>query len=929
LLTEVKTRVDAVTSFPVDAERPIVAERAWRHHMLVVSLAGDIGEENLKILGEDLRDQMSELRDVSVVELKSPRDYEVSIEVSEFNLRRYGLRFDDVIQAIRDSSLNLPAGLIRAEAGDIQIQSRGQAYDYADFENIVLVKKSDGTRVMLRDVATIIDGFADQDVHSRFNSEPSLSLTAYVSTHPNVLKTSEAVRDFVDSAQQQLPPGVELTIWRDSAVSFKGRIETLLRNGIGGLILVFLVLVLFLRPKLAMWVSVGIGIAFFGALWILQYTPVGLNMISLFAFLLILGIVVDDAIIVGESIHRYQVEGYTGKEGAVAGTNNVIKPVVYAVISTMVFFVPMFFMPGDSAKAAMSIPVVVLLALAFSLIESLFILPAHLAHMKPAVPSKNQFLRRLEEVRSGCAEGLLNFARSRYRPFLKRCLSMNGLTVSIFVVAFIMSLALYGGGWIRTGFFPNVTSDRIVTSVTLPEGGPFSDAVKLANHIETAAAQLKEKYNQLEPIIGHVNSQVRDNTVLVTLAVDSSELSMTDLSDHWRELIGDVGNVEDFKIDYTINNKGKPIKFVLAAASVDTLRAVNDELGELLAGYPGVFNVQDTLQSPRQEIELSLKPEAENLSITLADLASQVRRGFHGAEVQRIPRDEEDVKVMVRYPKSERTSIDHLYNMRIRTRDGLEVPFSTLAEVKFVPGYMRINRLDRKRTVEITANLEPGTSSPKMITQSILRDYVPQWKLQYPAFSLEIDGEVEEESDFLSAMLRFMFLAMLVIYGLMAIPFRSYWQPLLILSAIPFGVMGGIIGHFLLGLQISIFSLMGVIACAGVVVNDNLVLIDRINQLRGEGKDVATALLQGAEDRFRPIILTSMTTFIGLLPIMAETSVQAQFLIPMVTSLAFGVLLATGVTLILVPSLYFVGERIRARVLGETSPLLSRAEPFS
>ena len=920
LLSKVKTRVDAISTFPVDAERPIVAERAWRNRMLVVSLAGDIGETNLKVLGEQLRDQMAELPDISLVELQTPRDYEVSIEVSEFDLRNYGLRFEDVVQAIRSSSLNLPAGLIRAESGDIQLQTQGQAYDYADFENIVLLSKRDGTRVLLGDIAVVKDDFADQDLRTRFNGKPSLKLVAYVSTHPNVLRTSTAVRTFVDKVQNQLPLGVQLSVWRDSAISFKGRIETLLKNGIGGLILVFLVLVVFLRPKLAMWVSVGIGISFFGALWILQYTSVSLNMISLFAFLLILGIVVDDAIIVGESIHSYQMQGQVGALGAVAGTKNVIKPVVYAVISTMVFFVPLFFMPGDAAKPAQSIPMVVILALVFSLIESLLILPSHLAHMKPQKEVTHPFFKRAERVRTRCADGLVNFSRNTYKPFLKRCLGANSLTVSCFVVAFFLSLSLYQGGWLKTGFFPDVTSDYLVVSVTMPESGPFDDALKMASHIETAAEQMKTKYNREGPLIGHISATVNSNNIQVLMEVETSVLSMQTLSNEWRALIGDPGNVEDFKIDYTINDQGKPISFILASPSTAVLKETTAKLRDQLTSYPGVFNIRDTLQSPRQEIRLSLKPEAENLGISLADLAGQVRRGFHGAEAQRIPRKKEDVKVMVRYPESERISTDNLYNMRIRTPDGREVPFATLADVEFVPGYLRINRLDRKRIVEVTADVEIGTSSPTTISQNLMQNQANIWAAQYPGFTMVLDGEIEEESDFLSAMLRYMALAMMVIYGLMAIPLRSYWQPLLVLSAIPFGVMGAIIGHFLLGIQVSMFSLMGVIACAGVVVNDNLVLCDRINQLRNEGADIATALLRGAENRFRPIVLTSVTTFIGLLPIMAETSQQAQFLIPMVASLAFGVLLATTVTLVLVPCLYFMGEKLLARLTGRVSP---------
>lgn len=927
LTAEVKTRVDSITTFPAEAERPIITEMAHRHHMITVTIAGDVGEENLKLLGENLRDEVSALPYVAVVELDAPRAYEVSVEVSENTLRRYGLRFEDVVNAIRSSSLNLPAGAIKSESGDIRLQTRGQAYSLAEFETIVLVSKRDGTRVLLSDVAQIIDGFADEDIQTRFNGKPSHDLQIYVSSRPNVLLTSESVRAWAEEARTRLPEGVELAVWNDQADPFNARIETLVSNGIGGLILVYLVLVLFLRPLLAMWVCVGIAVAFLGTLFILPYLGVRLDMLSLFSFLLVLGIVVDDAIIVGESIHTRQTSGQIGDKGAILGTQNVIKPVMFAVISTMIFFVPMWMMPGEMAEVAFDIPTVVILALCFSLLECLLILPAHLAHMPPIKPSKRPLLAQLEILREACADSMLNFSANTYRPFLEKCLRSSFLTLSLFFVALLLTLAVFAGGWLRTGFIPDINIDTVQARIELAEGVAFSESLAVAEQVEQAALKIREDYNVVAADgrgLGHIKATARDNTVRVRMELLDSNIDSRQVVKIWREAIGDIGPVERFDMDFTIREGAKPIQLVLASSELSDLEAVSQELREALLSYPGVYNVNDTLQTPREEIELSLKPAAENLGITLSDLARQVRRAFYGAEAQRIPRPREDVKVMVRYPEAERVSVDNLNAMRIRTPDGREVPFETVAEVNYLPGYQTIRRLDRKRTLEMTAELVPGSSNPRAIVDEVLRDRFPRWKSYFPGLSIALDGDLEEEQEFTGAMLRYLLLSMLVVYGLMAIPFRSYWQPALILTAVPFGIMGAILGHLILGWKVSMFSMFGVLACAGVVVNDNLVLIDRINQLRAQGHPVLESILQGGQDRFRPIILTSITTFVGLLPIMSETSWQAQFLIPMAISLAFGVLFATGVTLVLVPSLYLVGEQFQDRFLRRRPQL---AEP--
>ncbi|MCB1843869.1 MAG: efflux RND transporter permease subunit, partial [Halioglobus sp.] len=808
-----------------------------------------------------------------------------------------------------------------------QLQTRGQAYNRLDFENIPLLSSRDGTQVLLGDVATVRDGFEDVDVATRLNRMPALNLHVYVASNPDTLATSESVGRWVEATRERLPDGVMLEFWRDSADPFRERTRMLIENGLGGLALVFLVLMVFLRPLLALWVCVGIVVAFMGTFLVLPMTGVSLNMVSLMAFLLILGIVVDDAIIVGESIHSHQSAGEAGAKGAVNGARGVVKPVMFAVISTMIFVAPMLILPGDMATAAIPLPVVVILALTFSLMECMWILPPHLAHMRAPRRSSNAFLARLETLRERTARRLTDFAHGVYRPFLARCLRANLIVIALFVVALLFSLALYAGGWLRSAFFPAVNSDHAEVEITLPEGGPYADTVRVLGIVENAAFEVRDEFNQSprfaggEPVVGHVFSYGQENEIKAWLQLRSEDLDVKELAERWRELIGDIGPVEKFQLDYTINEMGSPISLVLASESLEDLRAVSSELRAVLEAYPGVFNVNDTLQSPRDEIELGLKPAAENLSINLASLARQVREAFYGAEAQRIPRTKEDVRVMVRYPEEERLSVENLSDMRVRTPAGDEVPFDTVAEVSYQPGYVTIDRLDRKRTLKVTADVARGVADPRAVVNDVINKHFPALQARYPGLSMNLDGELQEENEYLSAMLTYMALAMLIVYALMAIPFKSYFQPLLVLTAVPFGIMGAIFGHAIFDWQVSMFSLLGVIAAAGVVVNDNLVLIDRINQLREKGHSLMESLLQGGEDRFRPIILTSVTTFVGLLPIMFETSVQAQFMIPMVISLAFGVLFATGVTLLLVPSLYLLGGQISAHVLHRRQSL--------
>jgi len=915
LTADIKTRVDAIDTFPSDAERPVVTELTYKHMMGLVKVAGELDERELKELGETLRDDLARQPWVSLVELNKARPYEVSVNVSEQALRRHNITFDAVVAAIRGGSLNLPAGAIKSQEGDIRVQTRGQAYERADLEQLVLLTRLDGTQLLLGDVARVEDGFQDIDLDIEFDGKPAVGLYFYVTTAPDVLQTSRVVHEWVERQQAELPPGVTLTIWRDAADGFRGRVSTLLKNSIGGLVLVAAVLMLFLRPKLAFWVVSGIAVAFLGTLFMLQYTGVSLNMVSLFAFLLVLGIVVDDAIIVGESIYTHQLAGHGGVAGAYRGVAAVIKPVMFAVISTMVFFIPMMMMPGEWATSALSIPVVVLLALAFSLVECLLILPAHLAHMGPEKPSQWGPLTVLDRWRQRCADAMLWFASDVYKPFLAKQLRNPYLVGAMFFVLFALSIALYAGGWIRSSFFPRVNSDYVFVTVDMPEGGAYESTLLVRDTLLHAAETLRIDWNaraefEGDTAIGHISSVTEGTSIKMVIGTEIEGVNTEQFSRELRELVGPLPEAKEIRMDFTIRDPGKPINLVFTSRNVDDLKALVPEVRAALAAYSGVFDISDSFDSPRDEVELALKPAAETLGLSLSSVARQVRQGFYGAEAQRIPRGREDVKVMVRYPETERRSLANLQQMYIRTPSGAQIPFEEVAEYRIVPGYQKVKRLDRMRTLEVRADIRYDQGSPRAVVDAVLADWLPKWQARYPGLGLNLDGELEEETAFRTAMVKYMGLSMILIFGLMAIAFRSYWQPLLVLTAVPFGIMGAIFGHGMMGVQVSLFSLMGVIACAGVVVNDNLVLIDRINSLRQQGLPMWDALLQGGEERFRPIILTSLTTFIGLLPIMSETSVQAQFLIPMVTSLAFGVLFATGVTLVLVPALFLIGDDV-------------------
>lgn len=925
MLNAVKSRVDSILTFPVEAERPIVQQVLASQTVVSVAVYGDVDERSLKELAESMKDEMSAIDAIPLVSVRGTRDYEVSIEVPESRLRQYGLSLGSVADAINAHSRTIAGGLIRAPSGDIQIQLRQQAYDELDFSRIPVVSNPDGSQIYLSDIAIIRDGFVEDETLSVFNGKPAVFLNVTVTDNPNILTTTNAVKAYVEQKRTELPDSIQITTWNDSSVYFKDRLSTLQRNGILGLVLVYVLLLLFLRPALATWVAVGIAVSFIGTLLVMPLVGTSINMITLFAFILVLGIVVDDAIIIGENIHRTQSKkGIYGIPGSQLGANEMAKPVFFAVTTSIVVFVPLFYLPGDFARFMAPIATIPILALSFSLVESLLILPSHLAGLKPE--KEHRHLAQLQHLRRRIARGLDVFLVRYYRPFLRQCLHHRALTVAIFFAIFWVVFSAYAAGWIKSSLLPNVPVEAIRTNVSLPAGTPFSELEDIAAQLERAAYAAADELGQIndEKLIERFFVSASGSNVEAVAELTSPQIRITPSEDFvsaWETQIGDLPQAENFTVLGNVAFGGQAdIEFKLDAPQLSQLEPASDWVKERLANYTGIYNVRDTLAVGRPEMEVSTKPLADNLNVTPGVLARQLRQVFYGEEVQRIPRLREDVRVMVRYPREERNDTQILEDLRIRTPDGREVPFNVVADTEFVEGYATLNRIDRRTSLSVTADYEDqGSQTAEFVVSAFFNDDYPEFQALFPTVELSLEGAQQENAEFVSSILRNGLLAILIIYGLLAIQFNSWWQPLMIISAIPFAFTGTLLAHAVTGQVISLLSLMGVLAAAGVVVNDTLVFIDRANKLREAGFSREHSLIQAGRDRFRPIFLTSLTTFVGLAPLLMEKSTQAQFLIPMATSLAYGVMAATIVTLVMIPCLYSLGDDLRARLSGAHS----------
>jgi multidrug efflux pump subunit AcrB len=930
VLSEIKTRVDAIQTFPGLAEKPIIYKQEVPIHVVFVSVYGDLDDFARKRITQQIRDDLMAIPSVNEVQYLGERDYEISIEVSEHVLRQYGLTMSEISEAVRQSSLDLPGGAINTAGGDILLRTEGQVYTGQEFAGLVLRTFPDGTRLTLGEIAEINDGFVEGQGFGRFNGQPTGMLRVLASGGQNELVTAAAVNEYIEKKVGSLPDGVFMESWVNRSHYLKGRLELMTTNMFQGAVLVFLILTLFLRLKVAFWVIIGIPITFLGAIWLMPYGPwpVTINMISLFGFILVLGIVVDDAIIIGESVYtKIRADGHT-LDNVVRGAQKVAVPATFGVLTTIAAFAPMLFVGGIVGPFFEALSVVVILCLMFSLVESKLILPAHLVHasIKPvdevALFDPNikvgwvRWLPRFFQQRQRKFQHWLHVViHERYAPLLEKVIDNRGVAVSLAAAVLILTFGVMNSGIVRMVLFPDVPGDFIRTNLVMQDGTAPAVRNAALGRLERAILDVNDEYVAAHPgvddPVNHVGVFSRGDTngiIFVEMPMDEDRpLNGDDLTSLWRKKAGEIPGVKELNFSGGDNvGGGVPLSFNLTGPDYDSLERAANELTDKLSEYNGVFDLKNTLSTGGQEIRLAIKPEAEALGLTISSLGRQVRQAFYGEEVQRIQRGKDELKVMVRYPREDRRSIANLENMRIRTPSGDEVPFYSVADISFGTAFSRINRQNRKRTVTVSADIDPQVVEPGEIIKEISDEYIPELLSRHAGVSYGLEGSSLEEIELIRNLTVASVAALFLIYALIAIPLHSYTQPLVIMSVIPFGLIGAMVGHIALGKAISMFSLFGLIALAGVVVNDSLIMIDFINKARQAGLPVKEAVIQSGTQRFRAIVVTSLTTAVGLMPIMAEKSVQAQFVQPMAISLSFGIIFATVITLFLIPSLYML-----------------------
>ena len=915
IMDQVKNRVDAISTFPDNTEKPVISRTQFQQQVVIVSVYGDVAERTLKEFARQIRNEIVTLPGVTRAEFFGLRPYEISIEVSEFTLQGYGMTLSEVAQAVRRSSLDLSAGAIRADSGDILVRTKGQAYVGRDFENIVVRTNEDGTRVLLKDIAHIRDEFVEGERFSEYNGHPVTSIQVLSVGNQSELDISATVHEFVERKAASLPEGVSLAAWADVSYYLKGRLDMMVKNLVIGAALVFLVLALFLRLKLAFWVMVGLPIAFMGAFFLMPTVDVTVNMLSLFGFILVLGIVVDDAIVIGESAYTNIREKGHSVDHVVEGVLKVAVPATFGVLTTIAAFLPILMVTGISGQFFSAIGWVVILCLIFSLVESKLILPAHLAHMKIKHYEKdthNVFVR----FQRFFSEGLHHFVDDRYAPLLKKALQHRYLTLSIFISMLILSIGLLAGGILRFVFFPDITADFLQVNLEMNEGTPSSQTHEALRIVQAGLWEVDRQVSEEQglesgAVVTSALAFARNDTSgqIITELVKENEDVITgpEVLRRWRAEVGEIPGVKTLGFEGATGPGGGPsISLQLIGTNIEQVGRAAKELETRIRQYEGVYDIRNSYERGTPEIKLNIKPEAEALGLTLSDLARQVRAGFYGEEVQRVQRGQDEVKVMVRFPRDERDSVGYLDNMRIRTPDGGRVPFHAVAEVEMSESPTRIRRFDRERAAQVSAEVDKQNYEPGKITADIIEKELPEVLAQFPGVRHRLSGESQAASEVQHDLIKGALFAVFLIYALMAIPLRSYSQPLIIMSVIPFGTIGALVGHWILGIQVSMMSFFGIIALAGVVVNDSLILVDFVNRERRLGIPLLQAVTDAASKRFRAILLTSLTTFFGLVPIVLETSLQAQIVIPMAASLAFGILFATVITLFLIPSLYMI-----------------------
>jgi multidrug efflux pump subunit AcrB len=922
VMDDIRAQVNAVTTFPRNAEKPIVNLMLYRIPVCRICLAGDIPQRQLKETAEKIKDELLAIPKISQVSVGGVADYEIAIEISEEKLRRFGLTFDEVAARVQRECLNLPGGFVRTSKEDFKIRAMGRRYRGEEFADLVVLTRPDGTIIRLDRIAEINDGFEEDPIVGHFNGERAALIIVFKTEEEDAIAISEAVDGYIAAKDPTFPPGLTLTKWGDTSRMIRERIKLLNKNGMLGLALVFGFLWLFLGLRLGFWVAMGIPISLLGSMAIVAAHGKTINMISLFGLIMVLGIIVDDAIVVGESISLHRRMGKSPMRAAIDGTLEVFWPVLAAVFTSMAAFLPLFYVSGVMGKFIAILPMVVIAALAVSLIECFFLLPAHLNHLPAAgAPTGSvSFLRRkMMLFREGMERLEERFVKRVYEPFAALVVRWRYPAIaSSFTVLLVMAGA-FSGGFIKFTLMPDSDEDMLLTRVEFPDGTPVSvtrGAVRkleeglkaVSDRMETTSG--KPLVNEIFSLTGSYSDYVAvkggniAEMLVELLPSEERNIYFETINEAWEEEVGELEGALSLSFGSIEHGPpGKSIEVWFLGDDYDECLAAAGELEEKLASYRGVYEIENDFRPGKTELHIRLKPRAYSLGFTLDDVGRQLRQGFYGAEPVRIQRGRDDVRIKVRYPLDERRSLAELESIRIRAPGGEEVPFVSVADMELTRGLSTIHRKKGQRRVSVTAEVKPELANAREVLVDLQKDFLPGIERRYPGVITTIEGEQQDSRESMESLFSGFILALLLIYLILSTIFRSYFQPLIILFTVPFGLVGALVGHLFMNLDISLMSLFGMVALTGIVVNDAIVLIECINNKIADGTPFFQALKEGGGRRFRAIMLTSITTCAGLFPLIAERSVQARFLIPMALSIASGVVAATLLTLFLVPCL--------------------------
>ncbi|MFK8079102.1 MAG: efflux RND transporter permease subunit [Granulosicoccus sp.] len=966
-LDEVKSEVDRITTFPEDAQAPVVVQASQPERALELTVYGDTSEAALKDTAQRLKDELVRLPGVSFVQLGNTREDQITIEVNRDKLEAYGLSLQEVGDAIAANSLELPAGTLDSATLKIPLRTIGRNFTRNDFEDIVIINDVRGGQVRLSQLATVVDGFESLDLEASFNGKRSVSVNVYRVGSEQVLDLVAQAKAYVEGDfQQTLPAGVDVALWQNDAQDLKNRMDLLVKNAVIGMALVMLCLTLFLDFRLAAWASAGIGVAFIASFIVMGLLDMSINMISLFGFILAIGIVVDNAIVIGENVYKNGEGGLTSMEAAVQGAQRMAVPVIFSALTTVVAFTPLLQLPGILGKFLGDIPKVVIIVLFLSLLQSLLILPRNLSGIDFSPSYRpNIVLRLLSRVRGIIDAGLRRFINGPLDAMLHFSTKRWSIPLAVVVALMILTVGSMRFGYVKFSFFPSIEGSYVTADIEMAKGTTVERTAEVAERIQLAAVQagkqIDERYGAVYagstsekgatmlPAIEGVQLIVGQGAMIsgpnggpgdsnsavahVLVKLTDPELrtfSTAEFETLWREQIGQLAGLKRLNLSAAVVNAGDPIALELSLPDGQDIGPVLDDVYLALESLPGVYDLRDDASQGRLEYTLALKDEARLYGLSLSDLALQVRYAFYGFEAARIQRGDDDVRVFVKLPEYQRSGIEDLLATQIVTRAGERLSLESVAIVSEGSSPSEILRRNGRTITSINGDVDFATLTAQEANTFIKENLVPELSATYPGLIIEFGGEQRTQGDAGAALGKAFAGAMLVIFALLALIFRSYLQPIVVMVAIPLGLIGAVAGHAIIGIPLGLLSIFGIIGLSGVVINNSLVMVDLYNEYLAKGYSTRNAVIEGTKDRFRPILLTSVTTFLGIYPLIMETSVQAQFLVPLAVSIGFGVLFGTVILLLAVPALFIAQAKLFRSYLpaaAATAPIGLSASP--